>query len=270
MKPRVFKSIYREMVYFRLSGQNPLLQLKLENPIHLEENVRYYLALTGFCFHNYFYNLKAHASISFQGEENDLQTFSISPTFLTLETLHKKIREFLVEKSLVVSADEAKKFRLFRNLNSKVVIVSPIKCHISNGLRRFLGFKELEKDKVEYETEYIADNVVSVYEENNKSQIRPFNTIEVHCDLVEHSFINHRDHWHKHDNSSLLYHCSPREHKDKIYEKPSVLNYMPLKSGTLVISNINVYLTDENYVPLQNALSDYIVYLKLVSASELN
>lgn len=259
------------MVYFRLTGQSPHLQLKLENPIHLEDDVRYYLALTGFSCDNYFYNINEHISITFLNDKEIGVTFNIFPPyFISLENLHKEIRDFLVNKSLVASADEVQNFKLYRTRTSRVVIKSPIKCHINNGLRRFLGFTELQNNVEEYKTEYLSDNVASMYKEVSISQIRPFRTIEVHCDLVEHSYINHTEQWHKHDNSSLLYHLSPREHGDRVYEKPSVLNYITLKPNTLTIREINIYLTDENQVPLSNQLSDYIIYLKLVDETELN
>ena len=260
------------MVYFRLTGQSPLLQLKLENPIHLEDGVRYYLALTGFSCHNYFYNLTEPASISFYKPDgpNPFPTETFPPGFWDVKLMQKLIRRFLLDRTpALLSPADVDKFRIFLSGYGKLIIESPIKCHINNAMRKFLGFNELNENEIKYENKHSADKVVSMYEDDGILQIRPFDVLEIHCDLVEHSYINHSTHWHKHENSSLLYHLNPREYGDKIYKEPCVFNYIPLKNGLQSIRDINVYLTDENHVPLMSAFPNYIVYLKLVKEYEL-
>ena len=95
--------------------------------------------------------------------------------------------------------------------------------------------------------------------------MRPFYVIEVHCNLVEHSFVNHDTHWHKHDETEILYHFFPNVlHGYKISETPEEKFYVPLKKGLNTIREIKVSIKDQDNQLLVNDGVNNIVYLSLI------
>lgn len=243
------------MVNFRLSGKTSLLKLKLEHPMHLDDDVRYYLALTGFYCDNYFYNITEEACMMF--DTPDHLSCSLPKGYYKSGSVIKAIKDYMLKKKIVTSVEESEKF-IFRTVRNKIIIESPVKFHMNNSMRRYLGFNEI--DEIVYENKYTAENM---------AHFRAFNILEIHCDLVEFSLVNHNVHAHKHKETSILYHLDPKEHGDKIVKLPHVFDYVPLKRGLKTISEVNIALTDENNNLIQNASPSYYVYLKLVRESEI-
>lgn len=257
---RCYLCIYSKMRIFKLSGSTPLLTLKLETPIHLDDGVQYMLALTGLYCENYFYNTLGGAAITFNRADLQYPTDTFGKGHWSVDSIVTKINKFLKSRKVVENENDVDMFKIYRNGEKKLCVESPIDCHLNNEMRRLLGFNSVKHD--DFKNKHVAENIVYVDGENK--EIRPFNVIEVHCNLIENSFVNHPVHSHKHLDTSILYQLDPRKYKEKISEKPNVLDYVPLRNGVRVIKEIQINLMDENNIFLQNAGQYYIVYLKLV------
>lgn len=225
------------MPIFKLSGNTSMLNIHLEHPIHLDEGVQYKVALVGFYSENNIYNLSRDSEILFENAE----PLPVARGYWTLDTLQKHI-------SKVTSKFEIKKE------NNRVVIRSSVKFHMDNTIRALLGFDPVTG--VTFHDNYKADNAPN---------LRSVDVIEIHCDIVNTSFTNHATHYHKHDETSLLYQFYPTvQHGYKISEVPRCLHYVPLKAGLGKIQYINIGLLDQSGMLLQNPDSNNIVYIDIV------
>jgi len=224
-----------------------MLNIHLEHPVYLDENEQYKVALIGFYSENNIYNLLQDSQMTF---ENVKEPLTIDGGYWTVESLQKHIRHFLASK---VPSVDSNKFEVLKD-NNRILIKSPVKFHMGNTIRALLGFDAV---------------VETIFQDNYKSDsapnLRSVDVIEIHCDIVNTSFTNHPRHYHRHEETSILYQFYPKVHHGfKISEKPQYPHYVPLKSGLNRIQQINVGLLDQNGYLLQNPDSNNILYIDLV------
>lgn len=241
----VYDLILRTMPIFKICGPTSVLTLRLEHPIHLEENVDYGLALIGFYTDNHIRNLFQDGSIHFDGVSLPVVLRS---GYWTLDTIQEHIREFLEKNA---PSSKSSDFKFYLNVK-RVIIVSPLKFRMDSVVSDFLGFDE--PDNIYRET-YTAKNI---------SKLRAVDVIELHCELVENSYLNHASQDHKHEEASLIYQFSPNvAYRKKISEIPVERLYVPLRKGHTCIRQIQIVITDNKSRLVQNDFVNNYVYLDL-------
>lgn len=253
------------MKLFKLVGKESVLRLHLEHPIHLDDDVDYRLALTGFYSGNNIYNLKTDGKIYFwtalHTPKTDLASyikeFTIPKGYWTLDRLQSACREFLKGLGIAVEYDT---FRLFKE-NSKVAIHSPLKLYLDPSICNLLGYKPCKSHSGDINSYHnLNDKIIAL----NPPNLRAMDVIEVHCNIVERSFVNHSTTWHRHDETEILYTFFPNvPHGYKISETSQEKFYIPLKTGLNKIQEVVITLKDHNNELIVNDDVTNIVYLSL-------
>lgn len=241
------------MKLFKLSGNTSKLELRLEHPIHLDGN--YSIGLSGFYTDNFILNIpnnyKNVYGFSMIDKNKTIdQYFNINKGYYTLEDIKN-----IFTKSLTEFKNKYDKFNenefVLENDGPFIVIKSPVKIIMTAFIIDLLGLKE----------EMIEPNVL--IKGIKLPKLRPFDVIEIHCNLVEPSFENHKDHSHLHKESEILYSFFPNvKYGSKISEKPNEIDYIPLKKLNK-IQNIVISIQDSDGNLLINENVKSIVYLRL-------
>lgn len=237
------------MKIFKLVGKESVLTLHLGNPIHLDEKAEYKLALTGFYSDNNIANLRENSFVYLYNTEERLHTFTLEKGYWTIEKIQNKIRLFIHSLAL-----DPNSFVIDRH-EDRVRIKSPVGFYFAPAISDLLGF--------DHGTTQFQPNL-----EHSGSKIpklRSVDVIEIHCNLVEHSYVNHDTQWHKHDETEILYHFfhnCPNQYK--ISEIPREKFYVPLRKGVKTISEIKVTIKDQDNQLLANEDVNNIVYLSLI------
>jgi hypothetical protein len=255
------------MKIFKLTGKESVMSLHLEHPIHLDGE--YKLALTGFYSDNNIANLKQEAKIYFHYPQVNgkvttiiVHALTLEKKFWTLETLTNKCRNFLqglLDTQAVTNIDP-NNFSMIKS-GDRVAINSPLGFYLDSSVCKLLGFELSIKPSSEVSSYYTAN----INHTGTKlPNLRAVDVIEIHCNLVEHSFVNHDTHWHKHDETEILYHFFPNvPHGYKISEMPNEFHYIPLRNIT-AIREIKIMIKDQDNQLLVNEGVNNIVYLNLV------
>ena len=251
------------MKNFKLVGQESVLTLHLAQPLHLEDG-NYKIALTGFYSDNNIANLKSDGKIYFcverleEGQVNkNISSLTLEPGFWTIEKIQNKCRQYIT--SLTAGVD-ANKFMVAK-YTDRIAIYSPIQFYLDPVISNLLGFEPKSNSNDVKNYHNVAETVVGKY----TPKLRAVDVIEIHCNLVEHSFVNHDTHWHKHDETEILYHFFPNiPNGYKISQEPQEKFYVPLKSSVKTIREIRVVIKDQDNQLLQNQGVNNIVYLNLV------
>ena len=252
------------MKIFKLRGKESVMNLHLDVPIHLDGE--YKLALTGFYSDNNIANLKFAGQIQFsceitkEGNINSTnQTFTLPKGYWTLDDIQEKCRTFLKECN--ANIDENK--LIFGKSGDRITIKSPVKFKLNSALCELLGFKESSGDvDMCGKGFYPNDKVITG---DHPPNLRAVDVIEIHCNLVEHSLVNHDTHWHKHDETEILYHFFHNvPHGYKISETPQEKFYVPIKKGLKTIRQIQIVIKDNENQLLVNEGVNNIVYLSLI------
>lgn len=266
------------MTILKLTGKESTLTLHLEHPIHLDDygGGESKIALLGFYSENHFINLRENSCIYFWGvfdlESNDLDSDSNSNLddnakclnfqkgYWTLNTIQKECRLFI--KSLNLGVDE-NKFEIEKLDNMKIRITSPLKFYLEKSVCKLLGFNNscVKFDK----------NNTSLYFEASKNivgdsamNLSPLDVVELHCNIIESSFVNHDIHSHKHLETSILYQFYPNvEYNHKISEVPFEKLYIPVQKGVRKIQSITITIMDGKNQLVENPNVNNIVYLDL-------
>lgn len=251
------------MKIFKLTGNESVMSLNLEHPIHLQGE--YKLALTGFYSDNNIANLKQDSKIYFHYPQTNKQikifTLTLKRGFWTLEELQSKCRNYLQELLDLkdITGIDPNSLKLTKS-GDNVVISSPIAFILDAAVCKLLGFS-LAKSLPEV-GDFQTANVNHVG--STIPKLRAVDVIEIHCNLVEHSFVNHDTHWHKHDETEILYHFFPNvPHGYKISEMPNEFHYIPLRNITS-IREIKVMIKDQDNQLLVNEDVNNILYLSLI------
>lgn len=257
------------MKIFKLTGTESVMSLHLEHPIHL--NGEYKLALTGFYTDNNIANLKRDANIYFHYPQingkvtnNIVHTFTVEKKHWTLKQLESKFRMFLqglLDAQSITGIDPNS--LTINKSGDRIVISSPLAFTLDSLLCTLLGF-DLNKKSLSLVSEVHAAKVE--HRGTNIPKLRAFDVIEVHCNLVERSFTNHDVHWHKHDETEILYHFFPNvPHGYKVSETPPEKHYVPLRP-IRTIQEIKITLKYQDDQLLVNEGVNNIVYLSLIKA----
>ncbi|KAG8279406.1 hypothetical protein J6590_106264 [Homalodisca vitripennis] len=130
-----------------------------------------------------------------------------------------------------------------------------------------LGFEKSDATNLRKESSYFNsnENVIA----SNPPNLKAVDVIEIHCNIVNNSLVNHDVHSHKHLETAILYTSSPNvPHGYKISQSPQEKHYIPLRSGLRKIQQITITLVDQNNQLLQNSNVNNIVYLDLISKSQ--
>ncbi|KAG8302457.1 hypothetical protein J6590_033053, partial [Homalodisca vitripennis] len=149
----------------------------------------------------------------------------------------------------------------------KISINSPIKFYLDKTVSDLLGFEKSDATNLQKESSYFNsnENVIA----SNPPNLRAVDVIEIHCNIVNNSLVNHDVHSHKHLETAILYSFSPNvPHGYKISQSPQEKHYIPLRSGLRKIQQITITLVDQNNQLLQNNHVNNIVYLDLISKSQ--
>jgi hypothetical protein len=239
-----------KMPLLKVTGQQSVLTLHLEHPLHLNDGDDYKLALVGFYSENNIQNLRQEATIYFSS--NGVHALTFTSGYWTLKSIQERAREYL--KQNLPSVDETQ--FILEKVNGRVSIQSPIKFYLDESVSKLLGFVPISQDMATAYRE--AGTVIA----ENPPNIRTVDVIEVHCDIVDNSYVN--SDVHKHAETSILYHFFPSVPQGfKISEKPQYPHYVPMKKGLRRIQQIRLMLTDQDNRILQNEDVSNIVYLDL-------
>lgn len=251
------------MKIFKLVGKESVLNLHLENPIHLDENTEYKLALTGFYSDNNIPNLRENAFVylcygaNVDGKPTEcIHTFTLEKGYWTIDKIQNKIRLFIQEmlNTLEIIALDPNSCVIDKH-QDRVRIKSPVGFYFDPAISDLLGF---DRGTTQFKP--------NVYHSGSKiPKLRTVDVIEIHCNLVEHSYVNHETQWHKHDETEILYHFfhnCPNQYK--ISEVPQEKFYVPLRRGTRKISEIKITIKDQDNQLLVNDGVNNIVYLSLI------
>lgn len=252
------------MKIFKLTGKESVMTLNLEHPINLEGE--YKLALTGFYSDNNIANLKRESKIYFHyplvNRQMKIFTLTLKTAFWTLEELQSKCRNYLQELLDLkdITGIDPNSFKLTKS-GDNVVISSPVAFILDAAVCELLGFP-LNTKSISEGSEFQDASVNHVG--TTIPKLRAVDVIEIHCNLVEHSFVNHDTHWHKHDETEILYHFFPNvPHGYKISEMPNEFHYIPLRNIT-AIREIKITIKDQDNQLLVNNDVNNIMYLNLV------
>lgn len=172
--------------------------------------------------------------------------------------LNEKINEYIASLKLNIPS---KKF-LIKRESDHVAITSPLKFYLDDKAAAFLGYESpTGKPNNIIESFYNSDESIVA---PNAPNLRAVDAIEVHCNIVEHSYINHDVHSHKHAETEMLYSFFLKvAHGFKIYEVPTERLYVNLKSRLRVIDRIDITLRDQNNRIMQNGSVDCVIILDL-------
>ncbi|KAG8241822.1 hypothetical protein J6590_078267 [Homalodisca vitripennis] len=253
------------MPLLKLTGTESVLTLHLEHPIHLDPNEEYYMALVGFYSENNIYNLLQHAKVYFWdlGIHFIPKPLILQCGYWTIEKLEKSFRDCIKSLNLSINSDD---FKIFKD-GDKISINSPIKFYLDKTVSDLLGFEKSDATNLQKESSYFNsnENVIA----SNPPNLRAVDVIEIHCNIVNNSLVNHDVHSYKHLETAILYSFSPNvPHGYKISQSPQEKHYIPLRSGLRKIQQITITLVDQNNQLLQNNHANNIVYLDLISKSQ--
>jgi hypothetical protein len=231
-----------------------------EHPIRLSDGSKCRLALVSFLSENYINNVLEPGNIYFWDSDIYLipTPFTISRGYWTIEKLNEKINEYITALKLNVPANQFS----IKRANDRIAITSPLKFYLDEKVASFLGFSSPgEKPITEQKSFYDANTFLVA---PNAPNFRAVDAIEVHCNIVEHSYINHDEHRHKHVEAELLYTFFLNvAHGYKIYEVPTEKLYVPLRNGLQTINRIDITLRDQNNRLLQNENVECVIVLDL-------
>lgn len=248
------------MKLFKLVGKESIISLHLSNPIHLDEGAEYKIALTGFYSDNFIYNFPEDVPYCFgyiattKDKKTVSEHYPINKGHYSIATINaimvNALKSFKTKyPEIGVSENE---FQLYAD-GAYVQIKTPLKILPTAKFVDLLGLKDGN-----VEANILTRGV-------KLPKLRAVDVIEIHCNLAEHSFVNHETHWHKHDETEILYHFFPNvPHGYKISEVPQDKFYVPVKSGLTTIREIKITIKDQDNQLIANDDVVNIVYLSLI------
>lgn len=240
------------MKLFKVTGYSSKFELRLEHPIHLDG--KYSIGLSGFYSDNYINNIPNDYKNVFgfvikDGDKQIDQYFDINKGYYSLEDIKNIFINCLKEFKKKSNTFNENDF-ILKNDGPYIVIKSPVKIFVTPIIVDLLGLDDKN----------IEENVLT--KGIKLPKLRPFDVIEIHCNLVEPSFENHKDHSHLHKESEILYTFYPNvEYGSKISEKPNEIDYVPIKNINK-IQNITISIQDSEGNLLKNENIKSIVYLR--------
>lgn len=235
------------MKLFKITGNTSKIKLRLEHPIYLEG--KYSIGLSGFYSDNFVFNLKEDAPYCIGLTENNITLYyGFKKGYYTFEEFKERIIGFIKE----FMKDKYKNDFEMNIVSNKIQIKTPVQ----------IIFKAIVIDLIGFDKSQNILEPNKIYLGNRIPKFRPFDVIEIHCNLVEPSFENHDEHSHLHKESEILYSFFPNvAYGSKISEKPNEIDYVPIKNLDK-IQNIIITIQDSEGNLLNNNAKS-IVYLRL-------
>lgn len=239
------------------------MKLSLENPIHLDPESEYRVALAGFYSENNIHNLRRDEDVYFWDSKNttdkDPKKFAIAKRlesgYYTLANLETCFRNFL--RDLKTHADP-QQMRILKT-GLFVSVHSPVDFYLGPQLSKLLGFGPPTGSVLDRKFYYKADTVTQT---TNPPNIRSVDAIEIHCDIVEPTLSHHSEQHFKHRETPILYQFSPDvPHQYKISETPQLRHYVPIRKGETKLQHLTVRIMDHRGSLLENHNVHNIVYL---------
>ncbi|KAG8275441.1 hypothetical protein J6590_085772 [Homalodisca vitripennis] len=157
------------MPVLKLVGKGTVLNLDFEHPIHLDDTVKYKVALIGFYSENNIYNLRKTAHVVFTLNDQEEHIITLEPGYWTIT----------------------------KN-SDRVTLRSLYNFRKDSNLCTLLGFKADH-------TGQTGETVTAT----NPPSLRPMEIVEVHCNIVENSYVSHDVHQHRHQETAVLYQFYP-------------------------------------------------------------
>src|SRR5436190_9498873 len=240
------------MKLFKITGNNSKLILKLTNPIYLDDG-EYSIGLSGFYTDNFTKNIPNNLKKCFGFRSGKFETlYDISSGYYTIERIKERIKECLIEFNKKHKLDSDEDDFYLESVNNLISIKSPITLLIDKYLSKLLGF---DGDKL------LEINADELQVGDKLPKLRPFDVIEIHCNLVEYSHEKYDEH--KHKDSEILYSFFPNVvYGSKISEKPFQVDYISTKNINK-IQEIIITIEDGEGNLLNNGKINNIVYLRL-------
>ena len=240
------------MKLFKITGNTSKLELRLEHPIHLDG--KYSIGLAGFYSDNFISNVPKDYKFVYGLSNNDgtiSDYYNINKGNYSLEEIKNLFVISLKEFKKKYNNFDENDFEL-TNKGPFLLIKSPIKIIMTAFVCDLLGMKD---GNIEPNLSIVGIKL---------PKLRPFDVIEIHCNLVEPSFENHDDYSHLHKESEILYSFYPNvEFGSKISVRPNEIDYIPLKNIDK-IQTIIISIQDSDGNLINNEKVNNIVYLRLI------
>ena len=240
----------------KISGVNSRAVLKLHEPITSIQRI----------------------ALAYIGFENNICNVTENNTILIGNITTEKYVRIDIEKgywtidqlNLLIQA-ENKDFKL-ELVNERVKMTVPLNIMVDLGeFHKFLGFNKQEctitptwckgnKSNYFLQGTHIAEN---------NAKLKPFEVIEVHCNLVESGFTQHDESNHIHKEHDLLY-CFSHDvpYGKKVSHATPFFNYLNVKDHYKEINQIIIELRSETGELIENPRSELLIYLKIDRLNE--
>lgn len=267
------------MRLFKIIGTDSKLLLRLEHPLHLDEQKNYSIGLVGLYGENIFQNVTKPIEIIFhvkdrsKGRYGDKKTLSIGCGNYYVENLEKLIINFIKSNYPRVVFDE-------NNKDECYIRVNPTTCKVEMKLPVDINLFPSLSDthsNIGYKLGFAppAQVYFKGHEHHSAEQIPkmgPFRAIEIHCNLVEPAITNHNTDPHSHQETDILYVFYPKQEQiafgSIIAEKPARLSYVPINKSVKSIQTIELEIKNEFGEKLDIAESSLTVYLSLIENAQ--
>ena len=237
------------MKIIKVTGSNNELSLKLAHPLFLDENINYKIGVFGFYSDNNICNIDKDLIISFKVKDIT-KTINLQKGFWSVSEIDNFVKKELANDKFYVKTNNDKRIEIF----------SPYPFDLHNDLRYILGFEI--PDENEIVTSFKSDQT---HVGKFLPKLRPFNVIELHCNLVESCLTNHSLNEHVHEETDLLYSFFPNvSFGSKISEKPAEILYVPIRKDIRRIQKIDLSIRNERHELLKNENVNNIIYLSLI------
>lgn len=263
------------MTLFKITGSGSSLSLRLEQPIHLDENKDYFLGLKGFYGGNYVPNISEPIQVIFHqhdpenGEGVDFQTLHIGRGNYYMKNLENLFLDFIKSnyKNLATLASDKDSYYLRLNeTTGKTEMKMPIDVNLFTSLSNpnanlgyLLGFSPPDSSF------YFTKETHCTAESYHK--LDPFKVVEIHCNLVKPAISNCNMDSHSHKEVDILHMFCPETEQINfgsfIAEQPKEINYIPINKSVRSINKIELKLKNESEAEL-DFCGAVIAYLKLI------
>lgn len=181
------------------------------------------------------------------------------------EMIRKKIKEHYPQY-IKENGDTSKYFLRLNSNTRKVEFRLPLDINLfpdfTDNLGHLLGFSPQKQVRFQMNRLHLADSL---------PMIKPYEVIEMHCNIVEPSIANHDTDPHSHQDLDLLYMFHPKNSQNydsTIAHVPTDIIYVPLNKNIKFIQNIELVLRNEKGRDLDFGNESLTVYLKLINNND--